>query len=131
NVSPEACTTRRRLAAIAPTRSAGAGATAGSAKKALHLVEDLRGDLPLRRLCEGLLPRRRHQRHLVVGCLEADVAPRDVVEDDQVDVLANQLLPCSVEAALALIGREPDQHLAGTARRAECLQDVRRRLELE
>src|SRR3954452_18068605 len=100
SVSSEACTTRRRLATIAPTMSAGAGATAGSAKEALHLVEDQRGDLVLPGLRQAALAGRRHQCHLVVGRIEADVGARDVVEHDRVDVLARALLAGALEAAL-------------------------------
>src|SRR3954449_10362450 len=119
SVSSEACTTRRRFAAIAPTRSAGAGAIAGSAKQALHFVEDQRGDLVLPGLRERLLAARRHQRHLVVGGVEADVGARDVVEDDRVDVLARQLLARALEAAAARVGGEADEHLSGTPCGAE------------
>src|SRR4051812_13116610 len=74
SVSTGACTTRPRLATIAPTRSEGAGAAAGSAKQLLHLVEDRRGDLVLRRLRERPLAGRQEERDLVVGRIEADVA---------------------------------------------------------
>src|SRR5579884_223851 len=74
SVSVGACTTRPRLATIAATRSAAAGATAGSAKQQpLHLVEDRRGDLALRRLGDRTLAAGPEQRHLVVHRLEADV----------------------------------------------------------
>src|SRR5437773_6592621 len=74
-----ACTTRPRLATIAATRSAGAGATAGSAKQALHLIEDRRCDLVLRRLSDRPFAGAANERHLVVGRLEADVGAADVV----------------------------------------------------
>src|SRR3954453_5751003 len=73
SVSSEAWTTVRRFATISPTTSAGAGAYARSAKTALDLVEDRCGDLVRRRLRHGALAVARHQRHLVVGCVEADV----------------------------------------------------------
>src|SRR5579884_932941 len=107
SVSRGACTTRSRFATIAPTRSAGAGAAAGSAKEPLHRVEDPGGDVLLGRLAErgnGDYP--RHQRHLVVGYVETDVRSGHVVEDDQVDVLAHELLVRALEAALSVICRE-------------------------
>ena len=83
-----AWTTRARFATIAATRSAGAGAKAGSAKQALHLVEDRGCDLVLRRLRDRpLAAAAREERHFVVGRLEADVGAADVVEDEQVCVL--------------------------------------------
>src|SRR6266566_180220 len=96
-----ACTTRPRFATIAATRSAGAGSTAGSAKQALHLVEDRCCDLVLRRLRDRLLAAAPNERHLVVDRLEADV------------------------------GAEADEHLARNAALAELCEDVGRRLELE
>src|SRR5436190_20514420 len=63
SVSPDACTTRRRFASIAATRSAGTGSTAGSAKQALHLVEDRRRDLVLRRLRDRALAADGNERH--------------------------------------------------------------------
>src|SRR6266481_4028488 len=71
SVSAGACTTRARFAAIAATRSAGSGASAGSANQALHLVEDGRGDLVLRRLRDRPLAGTGDERHLVVPGLEA------------------------------------------------------------
>src|SRR3954447_13369626 len=126
-----ACTTRARFATIAATRSAGAGATAGSAKQALHLVEDRRCDLVLRRLRDRLLTAAADERHLVVGRLEADVGATDVVEDEEVCVLRRELLACALEAALSLVGGEADEHLAGDAALAERREHVGRRLELE
>src|SRR5689334_20945042 len=84
SVSFGAWTTRPRFATMAATRSAGAGATAGSAKQALHLVEDRGGDLVLRRLRGRARARRRQQGHLVVDRVEADVAPPHVVEDEEI-----------------------------------------------
>src|SRR3954464_12230067 len=55
SVSFGACTTRPRFATMVATRSAGAGTTAGSAKQALHLVEDRARDLVLRRLRDRTL----------------------------------------------------------------------------
>ena len=98
SVSAGAWTTRARLATIAATRSAGAGAAAGSAKKRLHLVEDGRGDLLLRRLRHCALAARGEERHLVVGRVEADPGTGHVVVDEQIGVLARALLPRALEA---------------------------------
>src|SRR3954470_44886 len=126
-----ACTTRARFATIAATRSAGAGATAGSAKQALHLVEDRRCDLVLRRLCDRLLAAAADERHLVVGRLEADVGATHVVEDEEIGVLRRELLACALEPALPLVGGEADEYLARDAAIAECREHVGRRRELQ
>src|SRR6266446_122850 len=126
-----ACTTRPRFATIAATRSAGAGATASSAKQALHHVEDRCFDLVLRCLRDRLLAAAPNERHLVVDRLEADVGAADVVEDEKVGVLSRELLVCALQAALSLVGGEADEHLARNAALAEPCEDVGRRLELE
>src|SRR4051812_7417747 len=66
SVSAGAWTTRARFAAIEATTSAGAGASALSAKQALDFVEDRRGDVVLRGLRDGALAVRRDERHLVL-----------------------------------------------------------------
>src|SRR3954452_1127693 len=129
SVSSDACTTRRRFATIASTRSDGAGATARSAKQALHLVEDLRGDLLLGGLRERALTTCRNERHLVVARLEADVASPHVVEDEQICVLVRELRPGTLEAGLAQVGGEADEHLARDALCAERREHVGRGLE--
>ncbi len=86
-ISAGACTTRARFAAIDATRSAGSGARARSANQALHLIENRRGDLVLRRLRDQPLARTGHECDLVVLGLEADVLAPHVVEDEQVGVL--------------------------------------------
>src|SRR3977135_155387 len=78
-----AWTTRPRLATIAATRSAGSGARAGSAKQALHLVENRGGDLLLRRLCNRPFATCVEQRHFVIARVETDIGPADVVEDEE------------------------------------------------
>src|SRR5581483_300002 len=131
SVSAGACTTRPRFATIAATRSAAAGAAAGSAKEPLHLVEDRRRDLLLRRLRDEPLAGRRDDRHFVVRRLEADVGTADVVEDDEVGVLPVALLAGALEAALAVVGGEADEHLPRSPPLAERCEHVVRRLELE
>src|SRR5213596_1743340 len=97
SVSSEVWTTRPRFATIAPTRSAGTGATAGSAKQALHLVEDRGRDLAFRSLRNDAFAGRPDDRHGVVGGVEADAGARDIVEDEEIRVLARALLPCALE----------------------------------
>src|SRR5205823_3874125 len=131
SVSRDAWTTRPRLATIAPTRSAGAGATAGSAKEALHFVEDRGGDLVLGRLGDRALAAGVDQRDLVLARLEADVGAAHVVEYEQVGVLGLQLLPCPLETSRALVGGEADEQPAGAAVAAQRRQHVGRRLQLD
>src|SRR6266852_4526266 len=129
--SAGACTTRARFAAIAATRSAGAGSTAGSAKQALHLVEDRRRDLVLRRLREQPLALAGDERHLVVRRVEADVVAAHVVEDEQIGVLVRELLSRALEPEPALVGREADEQLPGPAGRPERGEHIHGRLELD
>src|SRR5260370_3812660 len=125
-----AWTTRPRFATIAATRSAGSGARAGSAKQALHLVENRGGDLLLRRFRDHSLSTCAEQRHFVVGRVEADVGAAHVVEDEQIGLLPRELLACALEPALALVGGESDQNLTGSAPLAERGENVGRRLDL-
>ena len=60
---------------------------------------------------------RGDDRHLVVGGVEADARAADVVDDDRVDALAPQLVAAVVERAVAVLGREADEHLPRAARR--------------
>src|SRR5438874_7589753 len=131
SVSFGAWTTRARFAAIAATRSAGAGATAGSANERLELVEDGGRDLVLRRLRERALAGGGDERHLVLHRLEADVLAPHVVVDEQVGVLDGELLARAREAGLPLVGGEPDEPLSGAARGAELAEHIGRRLELD
>ena len=120
SVSSDAWTTRPRFATIAPTRSAGAGATAGSAKQALHLVEDRGGDLVLRRLRDRALAARRDTS---VTSLSAESKPMSVrptsLKTNRSAFLRVELLARALEPALALVGREADEHLPGRAALAE------------
>src|SRR5436190_3611880 len=131
SVSSEAWTTRRRFATIAPTRSAGAGTASGSAKEPLHLVENRAGNLLLRRFRDAPLAARRDDRDLVVRRVEADVAARDVVEDDEIRLLEDELLSRALEASLAVVGGEADEHLPRDATLAEGGEDVGGRLQLD
>src|SRR5262249_23288155 len=76
SVSAGVCTTRPRFATIAATRSDAAGATAGSAKQPLHLVEHRCRDLVLGRLGDVPFACSCHERHLVVHRLPAHVRSR-------------------------------------------------------
>src|SRR5690242_9514149 len=90
-VSRGAWTTRERLAVIAAIRSAGAGATAGSAKQALYLVQDRRRDLVLRRLRHRVVAGGGDERDLVLARVEADVRSGHVVVDEEIGVLDGEL----------------------------------------
>ena len=76
-------------------------------------------------------PAAGDERHLVVARVEADVVAAHVVEDEQVGVLVRELLARPLEAALALVGGEADEHLPGSPAPAELGEDVGRRLELD
>src|SRR5437868_6572292 len=96
----------------------------------LHdLVEDLTCDSLLRRLPDSPLSHRRDQHDLVLGRVETDVVPRDVVEDDQIGSLRGQLLARAGEAGVAVVGGEADQQLPVTPPCAELREHVARRLE--
>src|SRR5437867_2832030 len=132
SVSAGACTTRARLAttaSIVRPASAVRRDSGSLTQQLLCLLYDDDGDLVFRRLADSLLARRADEDDLVVGCIEAYVAARDVVEDDEVDALGHELLACAREAAVAVVGREADEDLAVLAPRGELAKDVRRRLE--
>src|SRR5438270_6044209 len=131
SASCDVCTTRPRLATIAPTRSAGAGAAAGSAKQPLHFVEHPCRDLVLGGFRDRALAARRDQRDLVVGRVEADVRARDVVEDEQVGVLLGELPSRTLEAVGAVVGSEADEELTRLPALAERREHVDRGLELD
>src|SRR5438093_5879655 len=96
----------------------------------LHLVQDRGGDLLLRRLRDRPLARLANEGHLVVPGLEADVAARHIVEDEEVCVLVRELLARALETALTLVGGEANEHLAGNTPLTEGSKDVGRRREL-
>ena len=77
--------------------------------------------LRLGRLRHVLLAVGRDDPDLVVGGLEADAGAADVVNDDRVEFLARELVAPVRERALAVLGGEADEQLAGRggARRAK------------
>ena len=81
-------------------------------EQALGLVEDRRGDRCFGALGTCRSPSRRDEHDLVLGGVEADVGARDVVEDDEVGVLVVEHAPLALEAFLAELGAERDEHLA-------------------
>src|SRR6187399_1040824 len=99
NVASGAWTTRPRFSTMVEICPLGAGSRARSAipDQRLHLVEDRRGDLVLRRLRNRALAGCREQRHLILVRVKADVGSRDVIEDEEVGALAGQLLPRALE----------------------------------
>src|SRR6476646_8317206 len=106
SVSSAAWTTRPRFSTIVWISPFEAGSTARSAisDQCLHLVEDRRRNLLLWCFRNCLLSGCPEEDHLVVGGVEADVRPRDVVEDEEVGALARQLVACALEAGLARLG---------------------------
>src|SRR3954453_2508264 len=91
SVSSDACTTRPRfstIAAIVRGASPVFSRSASLTKQHLRSIYDRSGNLVFRRLVESALAVARDDDDLVVGRVEPDVAPRHVVEDDQVDRLA-------------------------------------------
>src|SRR5919197_2157996 len=132
SVSCGAWTMRARFARTAPIVRAASRVRSGSGsltQQLLCLRHDHGGDPRLRRLLEPLLAVGPDQHDLVVRGFEADVVAGDVVEHDQVDALAHALLARALEPLRAVIGREPDEHLAVRAMGGELGEDVRRRLE--
>src|SRR5919199_6333396 len=127
---PRLSTTRRIVCAGVASRVCLSAASMPSLEQSLGLVEDRRRDPRLRRLRHLPLALRGDDRHLVLYGVEADVGSGHIVVDDEIDLLASELLPRPLEP-LPRLGREPDQDLAVPAPLAERPQDVDRRLELD
>src|SRR4051812_34238807 len=89
-----------------------------------HRVQDFPGHRRLRGARHMALGGRRHDRHLVLDALEADVLPADVVDDDGVEALAAQLVAAVVDRPLAVLGGEPDDRLLRAAPGGERRDDV-------
>src|SRR5918997_87433 len=131
-----ACTTRARLSVTACIVSAAVALSTrclpGSlTQELLCSVDDRRGDAVLRCLGDPLLACGGQQYHLVVIRVETDVVARDVVEHNEIDALALELLARARETFVATVGRKADEHLAVEAPRRERAQDVSGRLELD
>src|SRR5439155_17643844 len=129
SVSSGACTTRPRLSTI--ERIVSAAGTLSTlwlsgllTQQLLGCIYDRRRDLVLRSLGDPTLFRGTDEDDFVVAGVEADVAPRDVVVDHEVDVLLHQFLARAREAAVSAVGREADQHLAVRSLLPERAQDV-------
>src|SRR3954452_18437938 len=124
SVSSGACTTRATLPTSVSTASAAASAVASepstlrahcssmSPQELLGRVEHGCGDARLRRLRHALLARGRDQHDLVLVGVEADVRPRHVVVDDEIDVLVSEHPPLALQSGLAALGAEGDDHLS-------------------
>src|SRR6476620_634209 len=97
----------------------------------LHRVENRARYLGLRRPRHRPLVAGRDDRHLVLGGVEADVGSRDVVDDDQVQVLAVELFAAQRDRVLAVLGGKADERLPGPARGGQRRQGVLGALELE
>src|SRR5919201_5354352 len=135
SVSADVWTTRARFSTIRPTARAAASASARSLptasstalREARDFVQDRACDPLLRRLRDPALLAVEDEHDLVVGRLEADVLARDVVVDNEVDVLALELLACAREPALACVRRKADEHLAVSPAGTEISEHVHRR----
>src|SRR4051794_974370 len=79
--------------------------------QALDLVENRRGDLSLRP--PSNLPRavREDDRDLVLLAVEADVAARDVVDDDGVEPLPRELRASALDGPVTVLSGEADHGL--------------------
>src|SRR3954471_20768424 len=96
-----------------------------------RLVEHRGRDPRLRSLGDALFPVARDQKHLVVLRLEPDVGSGHIVVDDEIDVLVRQHGALALQATLAPLGAEGDDHLPVFAPRGERLDHVVGRLELD
>src|SRR5437867_9818777 len=85
---------------------------ASTIQELLYLVEDHGRDPVLRRLGDGALAVPGNDDHLVLACVEADVLPRDIVEDDRVDRFRPELLSRALETRRSLVGSEADEDLS-------------------
>src|SRR5262249_62079023 len=103
SVSSGACTTRARLSTSRRTVSAAAvlaSACSGSlTQQLLGGIYDRRGNSVFRRLPDASFARGPDQHDLVLIGVEAEVVPRPLVVDDEIDPLAPQLLALPVESA--------------------------------
>ena len=68
---------------------------------------------------------------LVVGGVESDLGPRDVVDDDRVQALALELALAVGKRTVPVLGGKPDHDLAGAASGGQRAEDVLGRLELD
>src|SRR3954454_8597831 len=135
SVSTSAWTTRATFSTMRSTvRADVAASTAlGSVdiEQRNRLVEHRGRDPRLRRLGDALFPLARDQEHLVVLRVEADVGSGHIVVDDEIDVLVREHRALPLEAALAALGAEGDDHLAVLPPGGERLHNVLGRLELD
>src|ERR687888_763976 len=138
SVSAGAWTTVARLSVIRRIVSAAdstataclsAASSIPSFEQRLGFVQDRGGDPLLRRLGDPPLALRRDHDHLVLYGVEADVGSPHIVVDDQIHAFAVALVARALEAALALVGCEPDEDAAVAAPGGELGEDVGRRLE--
>src|SRR5215218_9918866 len=140
SVSRGTCSTRPRLSTTRSIVAAAASASAGRRsiarssirlpQQSLRLVEDRSSDPVFSCLPDSPFVSRREQHHLVVRGVEADVRTGYVVEDEEVRSLGCELPARALEAALAGVGGEADQHAAVGPRAAERCEHVDGRLEL-
>src|SRR6476659_1562056 len=133
SVSSSAWTTRATFSTTRSTVRAEVAASTGRGSALIQqrdsLVEHRGRDPRLLRLGDALLPVAGNKEHLVVLRIEADVGSGHIVVDDQIDVLVREHRPFPLEAALAALGADGDDHLAVLAPGRERLHHVLGRLE--
>src|ERR1041385_2969072 len=101
SVSTSACTTRETFSTMRSTVRADDAASTGRGSVLIQqrdrLVEHLGRDSRLRCLSDASLPRARDQGPLVVLRVEPDVGSRNIVVDDEIDVLVREHRPFALE----------------------------------
>src|SRR6266511_4580175 len=135
SVSSGACTTRATVATMRSTICADDAASTGrglaSIEQRDRRIEHRSRDPRLWRLGDAPFPCARDQDDLVVLRVEADVASRHIVVDDEVDLLVGQHRPLALEPGFPVLGAEGHDHLAVLAPGGQGLDDVLGRLELD
>src|SRR5579864_1045457 len=113
STSAWACTTRARFAltvaiaaAASPTANRSLRVASSIPREPERLVEDRAGDHVLGSLLDPALAAARDEHDLVVGGVEADVGPGDVVEDDEVELLRLEFRARARERLLPVLGGE-------------------------
>src|SRR5262249_32222292 len=136
------CAARAALpsrAARSPARSSPCAAVAAPpgrrrthrSQELLRGVENRGCNQLLGRLRDAALTLAGDEDDLVLSRVEPDVRARDVVVDDEVDVLLVEHPPLAIEPGLPVLGAEGDEDLPRPLALAEGPRDVGRRLELE
>ena len=97
---------------------------------ALDPIQPRRCNRPLRGTCDTRLVGGADNHDRIVVCVEADRGVGDVIEDDQVDAFAFELLTRAGDV-FGIFGGETNDPLIGLAIGCEAREDVGCGLELE